>query len=206
MQQGSATWRAWRRGGLGSSDAAAVMGVSPWQSPRQLWEVLTGRALPGETTFAMRRGLRLEPVARRLYERRTGRPMEPCCVLHQHHDWLRASLDGLDLAGRLVLEIKALDAPAHRLALAGEVPGHCWPQVQHQLLVTGAALLHYASYSENRAFGPQEQLAVVEVRPDPAYQARLQYAEWCFWGRVVLDCWPDDAGEAREEMSCTGSM
>jgi putative phage-type endonuclease len=205
LGQGGAAWEAWRRGGIGSSDAAAVMGVSPWQTPRQLWEVLTGRAPPPQTTFAMRRGLRLEPVARRLYECRTGRLMEPCCVLHDRHDWLRASLDGLDLAGGVVLEIKAPDADTHRLALAGEVPAHYRPQVQHQLLVSGARLLHYASYSENRAFGPQERLALVEVAPDPGYQARLLYAEWCFWGRVVLGHWPGDEVEWEEGGTCTRS-
>jgi putative phage-type endonuclease len=141
MEQGCPAWQAWRRGGIGSGDAGAVMGVSPWQTSRQLWEVLTGRALLPKPTYAMRRGLRLEPVARRLYERRTGRLMEPCCVLHERYDWLRASLDGLDLEGELVLEVKAPDATAHRLALSGEVPAHYRPQVQHQLLVTGGVAL-----------------------------------------------------------------
>jgi putative phage-type endonuclease len=181
------------------------MGASPWQTARQLWEVRTGRAAPAATTYAMRRGLRLEPVARRAYERRTGVPMEPCCALHDHHDWLRASLDGLDLSGQLVLEVKVPDAAAHRLALAGRVPGRYWPQVQHQLLVTGAARLHYASYSEARAFGAGGRLAVVEVGPDAAYQARLLYAEWCFWGRVVLGVWPEGGARVSEGQACTAS-
>ena len=205
LEQGGARWRAWRRGGVGCGDAPAVMGVSPWTTARRLWEVLTGRAPEPETTFAMRRGLRLEPVARRLYEERTGRLMEPCCVLHDRHDWLRASLDGLDLDGSVVLEVKAPHAGDHRLALAGRVPGHCWPQVQHQLAATGCPLLHYASYSENRAFAAHERLAVVEVRPDPAYRDRLLYAEWCFWGCVVLDRWPGGAPHAGEGRPCTVS-
>ncbi len=205
LQQGSAHWEAWCRGGIGSSDAAAIMGVSPWQTARQLWEVLTERAVPEKPNFAMRRGRRLEPMARRLYEERTGCLMEPCCVLHARQDWLRASLDGLDLSGTLVLEIKVPHVQAHRLALRGQVPECWWPQVQHQLAVTEAARLHYVSYSENREFGPHEQLAVVEVAPDPVYQARLLHVEWCFWGRVVLDYWPDNEVEAKEGCSCTRS-
>jgi putative phage-type endonuclease len=205
LQQGSERWRVWCRGGIGSSDATAIMGVSPWQTARQLWEVRTQRAAPEKPTFAMRRGLRLEPLARRLYEARTGCLMEPCCVQHERHDWLRASLDGLDLAGTLVLEIKVPNMDAHRLALTGQVPCYCWPQVQHQLAASGAARLHYVSYSENRVFGPAEQLAVVEVVPDAAYQARLLHAEWCFWGRVLLDYWPDDEVPMREGQVCTRS-
>jgi predicted phage-related endonuclease len=154
----------------------------------------------------MRRGLRLEPVARRLYEQRTGHLMEPCCVEHDRHGWLRASLDGLDLAGELVLEVKAPHAGDHRLALAGRVPGHYWPQVQHQLAVTGCPLLHYLSYSENRAFSVGERLALVEVRPDPDYRARLLWAEWCFWGAVVLERWPDGVDSPGEGLPCTGSV
>jgi putative phage-type endonuclease len=181
------------------------MGASPWQTARQLWEVRTGKVTPPPATYAVCRGLRLGPVARRLYEGRTGVPMEPCCALHDRHDWLRASLDGLDLGGGLVLKVKVPDAVSHRTALAGRVPGRYWPQVQHQLLVTGAPRLHYASYSEARAFGAAERLAVVEVRPDAAYQARLLYAEWCFWGRVVLGYWPEGGARVSEGQACTAS-
>lgn len=205
LQQGSSCWRAWCQDGIGSSDAAAIMGVSPWQTARQLWEVLTQRAMPAKPTFAMRRGLRLEPLARRLYEMRTGCLMEPCCAQHDQHDWLRASLDGLDLTGTLVLEIKVPNADVHRLSVAGHVPDYYWPQVQHHLAVTGAARLHYVSYSENRLFGPDERLAVVEVLPDAAYQARLLHTEWSFWGRVLLDYWPEDEAPMREEQACTRS-
>jgi hypothetical protein len=138
----------------------------------------------------MRRGLRLKPAARRLYEERTGQRAEPCCVVHDRHDWLRASLDGLDVEGGLVVMLKAPCAADHRTALTGTVPARYRPQVQHQLAATGLTLLHFVSYSENRAFSTRERLAVVEVRPEPAYQARLLYAEWCLWGCVVLDHWP----------------
>jgi putative phage-type endonuclease len=205
LQQGSEHWRVWCQGGIGSSDAAAIMGVSPWQTAWQLWKVLTRRAAAEPPTFAMRRGRRLEPLARRLYEARTGCLMEPCCVVNERHDWLRASLDGLDLTGALVLEIKVPNVDAHRLALAGQVPDCYWPQVQHQLAVTGAPRLHYASYSENRLFDAAQRLAVVEVFPDAAYQAHLLHAEWCFWGRVLLDYWPDHEAPLREGQTCTQS-
>ena len=52
---------------------------------------------------------------------------------------------------------------------------------------------------------PEEQLAVVEVRPDPDYRARLWYAEWCFWGAVVLAHWPGGADSLAEGQPCTGS-
>jgi predicted phage-related endonuclease len=51
---------------LGGSDAAAVMGVSPWLTPVELWKLKTGRAQPRPITPArqriLERGKRLEPV------------------------------------------------------------------------------------------------------------------------------------------------
>jgi putative phage-type endonuclease len=204
LKRGSNCWRAWHRGGLGSSDAAAAVGVSPWLTPRRLWEIKTGRAPEPPPTFAMRRGLRLKPAARRLYEERMGRRAGPCCVVHDRHDWLRASLDGLDVEGGLVVMLKAPRATDHRMALEGQIPAHFRPQVQHQLAATGLSLLHFASYSENLAFAMHDRLAVVEVRPEPGYQGKLLYAEWCFWGCVMLDYWPARGPLVEESRSCTG--
>lgn len=53
---------------LGGSDAAAVMGLSPWATPVELWEQKTGRKIKAEPdAAAMRRferGHRLEPFIR----------------------------------------------------------------------------------------------------------------------------------------------
>jgi putative phage-type endonuclease len=171
-------------------------------TPGQLWEIKTGRAPEPAPTFAMRRGLRLKPAARRLYEERTGRRAGPRCVAHDRFAWLRASLDGLDVAGGVVVMLKAPGAADHRAALEGQVPAGFRPQAQHQLAVAGLPLLHLATYSENRAFARRDRLAVVEVRPEPAYRARLLYAEWCFWGCVVLDCWTPRSPLRGEGESC----
>jgi putative phage-type endonuclease len=190
LVQGSEAWLAWRKCGLGASDAAAILGLSPWVSARELWEELTGRKeLPRAQNYAMRRGQRLEPKVRRWYEARYGVAMPAVCAVHSKHPWLRASLDGFDWLTGTILEAKAPDLKAHRLALADEVPEYYWPQVQHQLFCTGSELLHYVSYSENKAFAEAEQYALVEVRPDPDYQAALLWEEWLFWGKVQLDRW-----------------
>jgi hypothetical protein len=67
----------------------------------------------------------------------------------------------------LMVEIKAVNKYAHADALAGKVPKIYEDQVWHLLLVTGAKLCHYISYS------PQQQeaykrLAVVAVKTDKA--------------------------------------
>jgi len=186
MEQGSDSWHDWRSEGLGASDAAVVMGVSPFMDTDRLLLELTGQAQPQDTTFAMRRGLRLEPVARVAYERRFGLRMTPCCVQHDRHPWMRASLDGLSRRGDLVLEIKAPNEKAHAEALGGVVPAYYYPQCQHQLAVTECRYLHYWSMTEHSRFTEDEKYALVWVSPNPEYIAELIDAEGEFW-RIVVE-------------------
>ena len=63
LVQGSEQWLAHRRGLRNASESAAVLGISPWCTPYQLWLLKTGRAEPN-VNVAMRRGTALEPAAR----------------------------------------------------------------------------------------------------------------------------------------------
>ena len=55
---------------LGGSDIAAVMGISPWQTPVEVWKDKTGRAEPRAADPVregiLRRGKRLEPIVREM--------------------------------------------------------------------------------------------------------------------------------------------
>ena len=183
LDQAGPSWHKWRKGGLGGSDACAVMGDVGWTSPDELMENKLGMREFAESA-RMARGKELEPEARRLYCERHGVQMEPVCVEHDQHPCLRASLDGLSPDGSLVLEIKCPSYAGHKKALWGIYPDYYRAQLQHQLMVTGAARLHYASYRPDPAeFQADEYLAVLEVLPDPEYQARLMEAELAFWER-----------------------
>lgn len=55
-------WVEWRRGGLGASDLPAILGLDPYTTEHELWEVKTGR-VPGFTGNARTRwGHRLERI------------------------------------------------------------------------------------------------------------------------------------------------
>lgn len=73
MKQTREEWLAERRTGIGGSDAAAVMGLSPWRTPVSVWLDKTGRAAPQPETEAMRIGTELEDYVARSYMRETGR-------------------------------------------------------------------------------------------------------------------------------------
>ena len=142
LTQGTPEWLDYRLKMRNASETAAVLGASPWMTPYQLWLVKTGRATT-KATVAMQHGTNLEPAARAAYEAQTGAVMQPLVVQDGPYS---ASLDGIDLDGQLILEIKCpYKAQASALwtdAMVGVVPEHYNLQVQHQLMVSGATQAH----------------------------------------------------------------
>lgn len=142
LKQGSADWLTYRLTMRNASETAAVLGVSPWTTPYQLWLLKTGRKQQAVTP-AMQHGTALEPVARAAYEEQTGSIMQPLVLQDGAYS---ASLDGMTLEGDLIVEIKCpvrgQDSALWKEVQAGWVPDHYAAQVQHQLMVSGAALAH----------------------------------------------------------------
>lgn len=191
LNQGSPEWKAWRRDGIGGSDIATIMGVAPFEDATRenlLREKAEGWERP--TNFAMRRGTRLEPVARFAYEQFRECTAPPVCVEMQGAAWARVSLDGLCRYRAIpcgvpwVLELKVAKWQNHDLALAGVVPTEYVPQCQWQLLVCGLFRLDYVSYSENSRFAERDRLAIVSVEPDEAMQSELLDQAVRFWFEV----------------------
>ncbi|NMM13184.1 MAG: hypothetical protein HHJ17_06555 [Rhodoferax sp.] len=142
LTQGSQAWLDYRLTMRNASETAAVLGVSPWMTPYQLWLLKTGRSTT-KVTPAMQHGTTLEPIARAAYEAQTGEIMQPLVLQNGRYS---ASLDGMDLEGQLIVEIKCpyqgQDSKLWREVNAGHVPDHYAAQVQHQLMVSGAGLAH----------------------------------------------------------------
>lgn len=142
IAQGTRAWHEHRAKSRNASETPAVLGVSPWQTSYQLWLLRTGRA-EQKVTPAMQRGAELEPAARAAYEMKTGNVMEPLVLADGEYS---ASLDGITLAGDLVLEIKCpmkgCDSDLWKAVERREIPGYYGWQIEHQLMVSGAKLAH----------------------------------------------------------------
>jgi putative phage-type endonuclease len=142
LVQGTNEWHEHRAKTRNASETPAVLGVSPFQTPYQLWLLRTGRAKQ-PVTVAMRRGTELEGPARVAYEARTGLVMEPLVLQDGEYS---ASLDGITLSGDQILEIKCpmkgRDSELWRAVEAGSVPEHYGWQIEHQLMVSGGRLAH----------------------------------------------------------------
>jgi putative phage-type endonuclease len=179
LPQNGAEWLAWRKSGLGASDAPVVMGVSPYTSRFELWCEKTGMADRPDfhpmAIKAMARGTLLEPEARECYEKKVGAKFDANInVIHERYDFIRASLDGYSKDLNAIVEIKCPGKVDLEEARKGRVPKKYLPQVQLQLLVTGADYCDYFTYDGTDGI-------TVKVLPDLRYQQQLEDEMVGFW-------------------------
>ncbi len=86
------SWLNVRKQGIGSSDAAAAVGLNPYQSQLELWMIKTGRDAnlpkpdPNDESSPMYWGTILEPIVASNYSKRTGRKVRRINAVLQHPD------------------------------------------------------------------------------------------------------------------------
>jgi putative phage-type endonuclease len=173
LVQGSPEWLDYRKTMRNASETPAVLGLSPWVTPYTLWLVKTGRSTQA-TNEAMVHGTKLEPEARAAYEERTGHIMNPLVLSDGAYS---ASLDGITLAGDLIVEIKCpfrgQQSPLWKQATEGKVPDHYAAQVQHQLMVSGATTAHLWVYA-----GGEGLLVTIQRDADLMERIRERWEEF----------------------------
>lgn len=69
-------WLEARKIGIGGSDIAAILGLSPWRTPYQIWLDKTSPTTLDTPTLQMEIGTELENLVATLYERETGRSVQ----------------------------------------------------------------------------------------------------------------------------------
>lgn len=181
--QGSKEWHDLRRRKVGASDAAVILGISPYKrhnralTPHLLWEEKMGMLDSFEPTPAMQRGIDLEPAARLKFEQMTGFEMFPQVVFHKEHEWMMASMDGLTLDGNVGVEIKCNGPANHQLAHDGEVPAHYYAQLQHQMACCELSSMYYFSFDGENGI-------LIEVDRDNDYIKDLIAKEAEFYSYV----------------------
>ena len=182
-EQGSQAWIKWRGKGLGSSDAAVLLGWSPWKDIHELWEEKLGIRTQ-EFGFAQRsamdRGRRLEPIIRKWYEIEycKGIPFPDDTAEHHELKFMRASYDGRNRALDRVLEIKAPNAKDHELAKNGIITEKHQAQCQWLMMVGKHKYCDYVSY------GSDDTYAVVSIEANLEIQVELVKRALVFWNCI----------------------
>lgn len=129
--------------GIGATDSAAILGVSPYSSAYKVWERLTGQgeAPVAEVPVHWAIGSELEAFVARLYTERTGHRVRRSWTHHRHrvHEWMVCHLDYRVLGTRRLLEIKTALRKSDDWGELGtdRIPVHYWIQCQHEMAVTG---------------------------------------------------------------------
>lgn len=174
IKQNTPEWLEMRRSKIMASDAPIIMCQSPWKTPFQLFEEKLGLRPQPASNNAMRRGTELEPIARQAYIDHTKIYVEPEVVFHKEIEWMGASLDGISKDRSIIVEIKCPGKKDHDLAKEGKIPEKYYAQLQHQLAVTNANVLHYFSYSD-------EDFCLIEIKKDKDFIYMLHKKEKEFW-------------------------
>lgn len=181
MQQGTPEWLSLRTTKITSTDASIIMGESHWKTKIQLYHDKVEERLPPFINARMQRGLELEPIARDLFCIQNDIQVFPKIVLK---DWAMASLDGISACGKYVVEIKCPGEKDHNIALNGKIPDHYYPQVQHQLYVTGLDELFYYSFDGTDG-------VTIKVKRDEKYIQKMVEKEFEFYQCLVNKTAPE---------------
>lgn len=180
-----------RKGFLGGSDIAVLLGVSPWKTPFQLWEEKLG--IEPDTPHdegrekVLRRGKRLEPVVMEMLQdeydiivvQRNG------VYRDSEHDWMRAEIDfECDVDGEVANgDVKTVHPYAAKdwgETLTDEVPTYYIAQFQWGMMITGAKMCVVA------ALVGADDLRLYYVRRDEDIIAMIRQRGVTFWNTYVL--------------------
>lgn len=184
IEQGTPEWHALRKIKITATDASIIMGASHWKTRIQLYHEKLSNDPPFPPNERMQRGIDLEPVARELFNLKTGLNMRPAVVINPYYPWMMASLDGLSECGQYSLEIKCPGEKDHNEALAGKVPAHYFPQNQHQIKCVNPKIHFYFSF--DGMDGP-----IIEVKKDDGYIEKMLIEEKKFYECLINNIPPE---------------
>ena len=184
IKQRSQQWLDWRRCGVSASDAAVILGQSPYKSRWQLWAEKSGVTKEQDLSANphVLRGIEQEDDARNQMEQALNdAPLLPVCAEWMQNPVLRASFDGLTKDGYPV----ELKCPCEKVyndvkTLKDQSEGYrrAFYQVQFQVLVADAPMAWLCFYRQGLPLLP------VCIRRDDAMVKQLAEAAETFWKSV----------------------
>ena len=181
-----AQWLELRRQGIGGSDVAAIIGISKWRTPLDIYNDKTEEGEPADgqedDNPSMEWGRRLEPVIREKYADATGFWVSKpeAMFVNTDHPFMIADVDGICEDGR-ILECKtARSGKDWGEEGTGEIPQYYQTQVQHYMAVLGAPVCDVAVLIGGSDF------RIYTVRRDQELIDLLINDEEEFWEKHVV--------------------
>ncbi|MGN1307809.1 MAG: YqaJ viral recombinase family protein [Faecousia sp.] len=188
-------WLEARRGSLGGSDAAAVLGVNPYASPYSVWAEKTGRVPDKPDSEAMRLGRDLEDYVAARWQEKTGKKTRRvnAMLYNPAFPFAHANIDRRVVGENAGLECKTTSVLNLKQFKGGEYPESYYAQCLHYMAVTGAARWYLAVLVLNKG------LLCFTVERDEAEISALLRQEAAFWRLVESDTPPEPDGTAATE-------
>ena len=151
----------------------AVMGVSPYRTPYQLWAEKTGAVQPQKVGAAANRGVLLEDAVGAYYEQETGRKLRKSngVVRLKEQPRFMASLDRTIVGSNGIVEIKTSTSPRWSIY---PVPPEVVVQTTWQMGIVGAPWCDVAVLLGGLVF------KIERVQFDPELWAEIQRAAMLF--------------------------
>ncbi|MCI1985293.1 MAG: YqaJ viral recombinase family protein [Lactobacillus sp.] len=187
-------WLKFRRKGIGGSDVAAILGLSPWNSPYSVWATKTGRIpITDQGNEFTHWGTIMEPILAHEFQAVTGKRVyrQNKTYYDPEHPYLRANIDR-DIAGEEgFLEIKTATEYKSSEWEGDQVPVPYQLQVQHYMHVLDRPYVYFAYLVGGHHFGykrvDRDQEAISIIEP--------QLIDW--WEQhIIKDVPPDPDGTA----------
>ncbi len=189
-------WLEYRRTGLGGSDAAVTVGLSPYRSKIELWADKTGRLPETEDNEAMRTGRDLEQYVAERFCEAAGKKVRRRNYIFQHdeYDFITANVDREIIGENAGLECKTTSAFAKADFDRGEIPAYYYCQCCHYMNVMGYDRMYLAVLIGGQKF----RWFTIERNEQEC--SNLLAAEIDFWNRYIKpDIRPEPDGSESAE-------
>jgi putative phage-type endonuclease len=183
-------WLRQRLEGIGGSDAAAVLGISPFKSRVELWHEKVSKKIDPESVeeLIFEIGHALEPIVAKKYVGMTGRKLEMRPrKIHPDYPFMIGNIDREivgDERGPGILEIKTKGAWTDWNS--DDIPPYYMTQIQHYLSVYGYDWAGFAVLDLGT-----RKVTHIDIDRDDKLISRLIQEEAKFWELVEKKICPE---------------
>jgi len=192
-------WLEQRQKGIGGSDIAGILGLSPWSSPIKVYQDKIGELPPTKETEVMYWGNVLEDIVAKEFQKRSGMKVRRRNAILQREDYpyMLANVDRLIVSKKEGLECKTTNEFMKSEWIEGEkVPEQYFLQCQWYMAVTGYERWHIAVLIGGNKF----HMDVIE-RDDELIEMMMNEAKNFWENHVIPENPPEfDGSKASDEV------